>query len=216
MQRRQLNAGTVCSTQGPSAQRKAFLLNAGGAPGWLDQDLLRELSSEKKPSPWCFFFRRSLFGGTLLFSRLPTQKNPTWRCLFISPNSCRKKPTWGYSPCSRLWGKKMTTWGSRRLERVVWVWCGRGVLVSDGSVGRGGQGGRGRSLHQSTLPFSSRSLFECTFLCVRRQLHLGTFFDGPTRKSPTWWCLLLSNFRQKSNPPGGACGFFKHPMKEIN
>ena len=158
---RLLHAGPVCSTQGPSAQHNAFLLNAGrplnaersrgrqlkagpsaqckavrfnagpcvsmqgslnarpslqcratrstqdrhlnaGAFGWLDQDLLRELSSEKKPTPWCLFSEEAYFGSTLLFSRLPTEKQSSWEYLFF-PNSRQKKPTWGYSPCSRLW-----------------------------------------------------------------------------------------------------------------
>ena len=54
----------VCSMQGPSAQRGARLLNAW-AFGWLDQDLLRELSSEKKPNPWCLFSEEAYFGRWL-------------------------------------------------------------------------------------------------------------------------------------------------------
>ena len=42
--------------------------------GWLDQDLLRELSSH-----W----------GTLLFPRLPTEKNPP-ESTFLFPNSSLK------------------------------------------------------------------------------------------------------------------------------
>ena len=92
---RLLHAGPVCSTRNPSAQCKAVRFNAGPcvsmqgslnarpslqcratsstqgrhlnawAFGWLDQDLLRELSSEKKPSPWCLFSEEAYFGRWL-------------------------------------------------------------------------------------------------------------------------------------------------------
>ena len=76
------NAGPCVSMQGslnarPSLQCRVISSTQGRhliawAFGWLDHDLLRELSSEKKPSPWCRavcsmqgpsvpFFRRSLF-----------------------------------------------------------------------------------------------------------------------------------------------------------
>ena len=88
------NAGPCVSMEGslnarPSRQCRATRstqdrhLNAWTF-GWLDQDLLRELSSEKKPTPRCLFSEEAYFGSTLLFSRLPTEKKSSWRYLPFS------------------------------------------------------------------------------------------------------------------------------------
>ena len=69
------NAGPCVSMQGslnarPSLQCRATSSTQGRhlnawAFGWLDQDLLRELSSEKKPTPWCLFSEEAYFGRWL-------------------------------------------------------------------------------------------------------------------------------------------------------
>ena len=66
------NAGPCVSMQGslnarPSLQCRATSSTQGRhlnawTFGWLDQDLLRELSSEKKPTPWCLFSEEAYFG----------------------------------------------------------------------------------------------------------------------------------------------------------
>ena len=70
------------STQDRHLNARAF--------GWLDQDLLRELSSEKKPTPRCLFSEEAHFGSTLLFSRLPTEKKSSWRYLPFSEFPSKK------------------------------------------------------------------------------------------------------------------------------
>ena len=52
-----LQCRATSSTQGRHLNAWAF--------GWLDQDLLRELSSEKKPTPWCLFSEEAYFGRWL-------------------------------------------------------------------------------------------------------------------------------------------------------
>ena len=69
------NAGPCVSMQGslnarPSLQCRVTSSTQGRhlnawAFGWLDQDLLRELSSEKKPTPWCLFSEEAYFGRWL-------------------------------------------------------------------------------------------------------------------------------------------------------
>ena len=71
------NAGPCVSMQGllnarPSLQCRVISSTQGrhlnaGAFGWLDHDLLKEFSSEKKPTPWCLFFSKKPILGVPCF-----------------------------------------------------------------------------------------------------------------------------------------------------
>ena len=79
-----LQGKAICSTQGRH-------LNAG-AFAWLDQDLLRELSSEKKPTPWCLFFPKKPILGVPCLCSTCHSKTTLAGSTFLFPNSCQKNP----------------------------------------------------------------------------------------------------------------------------
>ena len=123
----------VSSMQGRSFQCRAVCYNAGPF-GWLDQDLLRELSSE-----WCFFFspKMPIWEVPCFCPDFPLDKNPTWEYFSFSEFLPKKKPTWRCPPCSRLQVKRWQRGAARGWRD--WCGCGCVVWVSDRPVGRRGE-----------------------------------------------------------------------------
>ena len=88
--------------------------------------------------------------------------------------------------------------------------------MSDGSVGRRGEVGEEEAFSKVLFLFPQEACLRAPLFVFEDNYIWEPSLTVPPECSPTWWCLLFSNFGQKSNPPGGACRFFKHPMKEIN